>query len=181
MISIAPASVITGWMSEPELYWLAVRASNHDNIIEAGCYYGRSTRALCDNARGIVNAVDPWNGNYGKNLSKDGTPTAYQMVGSNIIFNHFLVNLSEHLHSGKCRIHIMEFHKTDIKDPDMIFIDAIHDYEDVVRDIEHAMKLMKKGLLCGHDYSSEWPGVVKAVDDFFPKHEVIDTIWYTTL
>ena len=181
-MNITPALQITGWMSVSELGWLAKNAADHNIIVEAGCYYGRSTRVLCDNTSGVVHAVDPWSGNYGKNFSKDGTPLAYITEGPNMIFNKFMLNLNDHIFSKKCIMHIMEFHNTRIENPDMIFIDAIHDYEDVYRDIEHAMKLMDKGLLCGHDYSNEWPGVIQAVDEWFPKiTKVFETIWFVEL
>src|SRR5262245_42246367 len=63
-IFLERALAIEGWMAPRELFWLAEIAQNSDNIIEIGSYKGRSTRALCDNARGKVTAVDPWSGPY---------------------------------------------------------------------------------------------------------------------
>ncbi len=49
---------------------------------------------------------------------------------------------------------------------DFIYIDASHEYEDVKRDIEISLPKVKRGgLIGGHDYQPEWPGVKKAVDD----------------
>ena len=61
--------------------------------------------------------------------------------------------------------------------PDMIFIDAIHEYDALKADVAHALKLMKSGLLCGHDYNDSWPGVIEAVNELFPKFDVCGTIW----
>ena len=51
---------------------------------------------------------------------------------------------------------------------DAVFIDAGHEYEDVVADLEAWYpKVRRHGYLCGHDYSIAWPGVIRAVDEFF--------------
>jgi predicted O-methyltransferase YrrM len=51
---------------------------------------------------------------------------------------------------------------------DFCFIDADHAYSSVLGDLRAwAPKLKPGGLLAGHDYSIEWPGVVRAVEEFF--------------
>ena len=54
---------------------------------------------------------------------------------------------------------------------DFIYIDGAHDYDSVKQDIELALPLLKpRGILAGHDYLPQHPGVVaKAV------HEVLGT------
>ncbi len=183
-MNIAPARRITGWMSEQELSWLAESASKSKCIVEAGSYQGRSTRVLCDNTDGIVHAVDPWAGNYGKNINTSQIPFADDAVGTNIIYSEFVINLSEHILKRKCIVHRKQFTDCFVDNPDMVFIDAIHDYEDCHKDIMHARLLMNNGgLLCGHDYSEEWPGVMLAVAEHFPERKInsVDTIWWTIL
>lgn len=52
---------------------------------------------------------------------------------------------------------------------DFVFIDAQHDYDSVKRDIElWTPKLKSGGLLSGHDYQPNFPGVIQAV------HEIVD-------
>jgi len=49
---------------------------------------------------------------------------------------------------------------------DFVFIDAQHDYESVAWDIRLWRPTVKPGgLLCGHDYQPNFPGVVQAVDE----------------
>ena len=57
---------------------------------------------------------------------------------------------------------------------DLVFIDALHDYDNVRIDIERWLpKVRKGGVICGHDYGlSVCPGVTRAVHDFFTKAEV---------
>lgn len=171
MLNVAPALGIEGWMTEQELLYLAEEASKHRNIVEVGSYCGRSTRVLADHTPGIVHAIDPWDGerrHYKKFTHYNGDDTN---------FNQFLNYLHHHIKAGKVSIHRNTFDKVWIEKPDMIFIDAIHEYEPLRADIIHSLNMMKSGLLCGHDYAHYWPDVKEIVDEIFPAHGLIGTIW----
>jgi len=87
----------------------------------------------------------------------------------------------------------ISFHQGDINDIvpnlpnnhfDFIYIDANHQKEFVLRDIEISIpKLKRGGIICGHDYIHEEPkdhGVRGAVDEFFKDSDVNffnDTSW----
>ncbi len=63
---------------------------------------------------------------------------------------------------------------------DFIYIDANHEYEDVKRDMElYLPKLLKSGIISGHDYHQRWPGVIKAVNELIGKPDKVfrDTSW----
>lgn len=61
--------------------------------------------------------------------------------------------------------------------PAMIFIDADHEYEGVKADIEWAVA-QEIPIICGHDFSAEFPGVVRAVEEFFsPDVELFGSFW----
>lgn len=50
---------------------------------------------------------------------------------------------------------------------DLIYVDAAHDEEDVAMDIKRYWPLLRSGgVMFGDDYSENWPGVVRAVNDF---------------
>jgi hypothetical protein len=53
----------------------------------------------------------------------------------------------------------------------MVYIDASHEYDDVVIDLELSYKKVKNGgFICGHDYvSPRFESVVSAVDEFCEK------------
>ena len=54
---------------------------------------------------------------------------------------------------------------------DYIYIDAQHEYEDVLRDVKAWYpKLKKGGTISGHDYGIE--GVTKAVQEFFGRNYI---------
>jgi hypothetical protein len=50
---------------------------------------------------------------------------------------------------------------------DFVYIDADHSFNGVKSDLEQAyMKVKKGGFIGGHDYCTNFQGVIKAVDDF---------------
>ena len=56
---------------------------------------------------------------------------------------------------------------------DFVFIDASHEYEDVIADINSWYPKVKEGgVIAGHDYP-HWPGVKKAVDEYFKRGDFI--------
>lgn len=148
-IDIDRAMQIEGWMSENELRWLAKQAKTHKVIVEIGSHCGRSTRVFADNTDGIVYAVDRW----------DDAQAACK----------FYNNLSDHIATGKVRPVRLESEAAarvlNIT-PDLIFIDGDHNEASVRNDIECWQPLLAEGgLLCGHDYHSDWPDVIKVVDE----------------
>lgn len=57
---------------------------------------------------------------------------------------------------------------------DFVFIDAGHTYEDVKSDLESWFeKVRPGGIVAGDDYTPMFPGVMKAVDEFFKDKKVI--------
>jgi hypothetical protein len=173
-VDISRALPITGWMSPGELLWLANAAIKHPLIVEFGSYYGRSTRALGDNCKGRVWAVDPWNGEYPN------------VIGNAIVeintfcYPQFCKNLGDLISSGRVVPHrgfSWGFHLP--YQVDMVFIDGDHRYETVLRDIDKAFELLRPGgLISGHDYS--WDTVRQAVTVKLGQVEVMETIWFKT-
>lgn len=173
---IFKAAQIEGWMSNPELHWLADMAKDKATIIEFGSYFGRSTRALGDNCPGVVYAVDPWDGLYFDNNNNIKPIISYKA------YEGFQKNLRDLLESNKVVMvrSLSEDFCLDIV-ADMIFIDGDHRYKQVIKDIEKARKLVKKGgLISGHDYGHpEWTEVKRAVDEQFKEVFSYETIWWT--
>lgn len=60
--------------------------------------------------------------------------------------------------------------------PALVFLDAIHTYDETRKDIEWALSV-GASIICGHDYSRDWPGVVKAVDEAGGPADMRGTLW----
>lgn len=63
---------------------------------------------------------------------------------------------------------------------DAVYIDAAHTYDAVLSQIKAwRHKVRAGGVIAGHDYASDWPGVMAAVNETFGEpHEVFgDTSW----
>jgi len=183
-IDISKALKIFGWMSEQELFWLAKQAKERKCIVEVGSFHGRSTRAMADNTFGQIFAVDTWAGApEQRRLFAQETRNAYTA---------FEYNLLDHISS----LHVQAIRKDSQAAaagwngnlrPDMIFIDAAHDYESVKADIQAWSKILAPGgLLCGHDYgpTADTPagdvwGVTQAVEELVPDFQQgPNSIWY---
>jgi len=174
-MNIAKAQAIQGWMDDAELLWLAQQASTRHRIVEIGSWKGRSTRAMADNlpVGAVLYAVDTWGGSN-NSLQQD----ELAKNPPNWLFEQFCENMSDDL-LGVPELRVRPLRMTSaeaarclsVEAPfDMIFIDAEHNYQDVKADIRLWLPLLSEnGLLCGHDYVASWPGVVRAVDELFPK------------
>lgn len=54
---------------------------------------------------------------------------------------------------------------------DFVYIDTVHSYEHLRRELSAALGVMRKpGYICGHDYCDEFPGIARAVDEFTAAH-----------
>lgn len=181
---VAKANSIEGWMSVKELGWLAQSAAVRHVIIEVGSWKGRSTKALAMGTRGYVIAVDHWKGS-----ENERTQSHKEAVdnGPDSVFGIFQKNLADELRLGKVIPLRVSSEEAPASLPkilrglkaDLIFIDAEHTYEALLRDIKTFTPFVKPGgVLCGHDYSTAFPGVMKAVDDSFGKDKTqYDSIW----
>lgn len=181
-MSLAEAREIFGWMAPAELEWLAARAREHKCIVEIGCFMGRSTLALAE-CPGIVYAVDTFVGSSEHQYILEGKPNGY-------LFDTFSSNLKEQIQVDKVRPLVSRSLEAARKlgrwgvRPDMIFIDASHDYANVKADIIAWYPLLAKdGLLCGHDYGNGTSsGLEMAVKELFPYYQIAGNtaIWHHT-
>ena len=168
---------IDGWMEQRELQFLRKQANNMDTVVEIGCWKGRSTKALLE-SEAVVYAVDHWK----------GSDDIRELAESENIEAEFDKNVGMFENLKKVKMSSLEAAKKFNgngggfpNQVDMVFIDASHEYKDIKSDIEAWLPKAKK-VICGHDYSLKWPGVIKAVNEKFKdKIELCDSIWYVNL
>jgi len=175
-LDIGRARNIQGWMSDLELIWLAYQAYNATSICEVGSWRGRSTRALADNTKGTVVAIDTWEGSANE-LQQD---VILQDKNPDWLLNEFLENMKDKTNLRFYRMHSQEaaliFPHEEF---DFVFLDGSHEYKDIKNDIIMYKPLVKPGgILAGHDYRQPWDGVIQAVDELLPTAtNPVDDIW----
>jgi len=159
---------LEGWFTFPNLYsQLAQVLPENGTFVEVGVWKGKSLAYFiveCINKNKNLNiyAVDTWKGS--EEHKQDNCviqDTLFEEFKNNMIeVNSYFKPLKMTSLEAS-----MQFKNNSI---DGIFIDASHEYEDVLNDLKAWYPKVKSGgYFCGHDYSGGWPGVVQAVNEFF--------------
>jgi SAM-dependent methyltransferase len=156
------------WFTYPNLYSHFARiVGDGGTIVEVGCWKGKSTAYLAVeiiNSRKKIelHAVDTWNG------SAEHINDPHIINGT--LYDLFLTNIEPVISVVKPIRKKSVDAAMDYADGslDVVFIDACHDYDSVKEDIAAWFpKVKPDGIISGHDYSTVWPGVVQAVNEFF--------------
>lgn len=137
-------------------------------ILELGTWLGKSTRLLLNMApQATVICVDHWLGSINHRDNKKlrtMLPTLYET---------FLVNLWDDrdrvvpLRSTTVAA-LEEIHRRQIV-PDLIYIDAGHEYQDVHADVSMSLRFFPTSVICGDDWN--WEGVRQAVTEIAREYE----------
>lgn len=145
------------------------------DIVEVGCWEGRSTVALANACEpSTVHAVDTWQGSPGE--------ISEQLAAERDVFAAFRANVAE-LTAGNVKPYRMgwrHYFAVHAMPTRFLHIDATHTYDEVRGNIEAALPLMVPGaVICGDD--AQHPPVHQAVVDLFPDAGVIATLWWVVL
>ena|ERR1700722_17517051 len=169
-----------GWYRNgPSMEWV-IRRSNTKTVIEVGSWLGLSTRHIARTLPedGIVYAVDHWLGSPNENNSSFDMENLYRQFLSNVIHENLTHKIIP------VRMPSMEAARTLKVVPDLVYIDATHEFITVMLDLILWFPFVKgHGILCGDDYNwgSDYPGPVKrAVDKFAQENNLIvhDDGWF---
>lgn len=149
-------------------------------MVEIGCFAGDSTVIFIE-AFKHVTAIDPWKSGIGDitdMCDMDGIYKKFlKKIDPAVKWKTFIDDAGEVIEKEmkNCKI-IKDFSYNYIKTLskskkyDMVYIDGSHKYADTIRDIKDwAPRIKKGGFICGHDYRKKFPGVVKAVGEYFKK------------
>lgn len=164
---------------------------NYRTFVEVGCKEGRTTGHILKTVPDSrVIAIDPW---MAQEKSDDPARESYADWDFAKIEREFWENVGET--KGRCRMlritsaeaaasFSLREH-TELMDglyADLIFIDALHDYEHVKQDIGLWWpKVRSGGMLCGHDFNHKWPSVERAVAESFNLMHIgvaPDSVWF---
>jgi Methyltransferase domain len=157
---------ISGFMHPLELEMMAEKATRAVAIAELGSYMGRTTRAMAENTKGIVYAVDTWEGS--PELMTEVDLWIHYFEDPDILFHEFQRNTADLKNiitvRGKTHDVVNRFADESL---DLILIDAAHDYSSVVEDIQDWWpKLKIGGDMVGHDFQDT--EVIAATMNCFP-------------
>lgn len=166
---------IPGWMEDVELRWLHARAARtRGKIIEVGCYLGRTTCAILaglpQHEGTRLTCVDTFDGR--------GTtaPVSDQMrrLSDNITQRQLPAPYILACESTRAA------QSVSVRGAEWVFIDASHDYANVRADLAAWLpNVAAGGVISGHDYGADWPGVTQAVDEMFGRRvkRPVGSVW----
>lgn len=162
--------------SSQALVDLVSRLNRRDVMVEIGCYTGESTCVFAQHF-GRVIAIDPHMNDYDE---KD-VASKSDMIEVNKAFKERTSKYKNITHIRK----LSDFAIMDIKEPiDFLYIDGMHTYEQVFKDITNYIPLIREGgAIGGHDYHPAWPGIMKAVNQLLgePDEVFSDFSWLKKL
>lgn len=149
-----------GWFSPGHGNFLKPFVQPDALVLEVGSWLGKSARWFATASPGVrVIAVDHWLGS-----EENVVDPRWQTLLPNL-YEQFVVNCWGHRRSifpirldSVSGMRLLAHYK--IK-PDLVYIDAAHDYLAVRRDIETALELFPRAQLTGDDYNQD--GVRQAV------------------
>lgn len=156
---------IEGMTTRDELRFLAELARGvNGNIVEVGTYQGRSAIALAEasGADALVYAVDPYE--YYQVMTDDRKPFIYTTDNREVM----LANVSRCGYDDKISLinaRSPEAAKSWSGSIELLFIDALHDYESAKADFEAWSPFVaERGVIVLHDYNVE-PGVMQLCEE----------------
>lgn len=155
-----------------ELDHLAVLAAGRD-VLEVGSFKGLSAWAMAITAKSLL-CVDTFKADGGGQTQMTEHTTLESFLRATERYSNV-----KHLAMTSAQASQIVKKKFD-----MVFIDAMHGYEDVRADIEAwEPKIRDQGIMVFHDYKHpDFPGVQRAVEEKFgPLPNLITTLGWLTL
>lgn len=160
---------IEGWFSEDEGRWYArfARGLTGGVFVEVGSWKGRSTSfigKIC-NANGTrLVCIDHWQGSNDSLQPRYEAALAIEDVQATFRANMKELGIEVEVIAEPSRVAAQRFAPGSV---DRVFLDASHDGPSVAEDLAlWSDRLRPDGVLAGHDYGANHPGLTAAVDAF---------------
>jgi hypothetical protein len=145
-----------------------------DTVVEIGSYMGESSKIIARYA-GKLYCIDRWKDGVietGSGFQYKDMAEVEALFDAAVMGNQNVIKIrgaSNDLAKvfGDCLL-------------DLVYIDALHDYDTVRNDIRcWWLKVKEGGHIAGHNHSRRWPGVIRAVCDAFggPDKVYRDSSW----
>ena len=174
---------IEGWLNEEEADLLLATCNRavsslpaESAVVEIGSFHGRSTVVLGSVVQSLaaptkVYAIDSHEGVVGA----AGCNTGVMSLGSTL--EVFRRNIAENALTSVVETVVKRSYEVTWDKPiALLFIDGLHDYENVSRDFHHFEPWVTAGgYIAFHDYAEYYPGVKKFVNEIvaLPQFEVV--------
>lgn len=143
-------------------------------MIEIGSYAGESTQMFSNEFKSVI-AIDPFINDYDPN---DITCSYMELEKVYDTFKEVVDRSDNIKHIRMTSDDAVEsLTETSV---DFIYIDGLHTYEQIKKDIINYLPLLKPNcLIGGHDYHRNWDGVVRGINELLEKPDVTfsDTSW----
>lgn len=171
------------WFNYSDFYKSMVEEfPENSHFVEIGCWKGRSASFMGveiknSNKKIKFDCIDHWKGSW-EHLK--GGPVYDPITDDeDALYNEFLKNI-EPIKEFVNPIRMSSIEASLLYEDeslDFVFIDAGHEYEDIKEDIlKWLPKVKKGGIIGGHDFSQDSPGIIKAVNELLPGFERVSSI-----
>ena len=171
---------LKGWNGTSSLFSDLILKIKPRIIVEVGTWKGQSAINMAKVVRDStldckIFCIDTWLGSIEfittmkdtpeRNLLyKNGYPQVYYQFLSNVIHNECEDIITPIPNTSVNGAKFLKFNKIT---PDLIYLDASHEEEDVYIDLTHYFTLLKpSGTIFGDDFSDNWPGLKSSVIKF---------------
>lgn len=163
-------------MNEHELQHIENIATNvpeYGKVLEVGSFYGRSTWAWAKSVpeTATVLCIDTWTGwpitPEGKSTMQGDVPEGPLKTVIDFFLRYTADCPNVSYIQGRSGSELPQQQK---KAFDVVFLDGMHTNPELHGDIKAAIPLVKDGgILCGHDFSPNWPDVIQEVREWSAK------------
>ena len=178
------ADDVQGWNSEHPLLQEVIRVKKPSLVIEVGVWKGASAIFMAEQLRtaklsSTVIGVDTFLGSVShltrpesraSLMSRHGWPQLYYQFMANVVRRDLQDYICPFAQTSETAFQY--FAQLNLR-PEVVHIDAAHDYESVSRDITNFFSLLAPGgALVGDDFSAEWPEVIWAATEFAKRNRL---------
>jgi len=177
---------LQGWNGTSNLFNDLILKIKPRIIVEVGTWKGLSAinmaKVVRDNKLDCkIFCIDTWLGSIEfittmkdtpeRNLLyKNGYPQVYYQFLSNVIHNECEDIIIPIPNTSLNGAKFLKFNKIS---PDLVYLDASHEGEDVYHDLTHYFTLLKSGgTIFGDDFSDNWPGLKNSVLKFAKENQL---------
>lgn len=179
------AHTVQGFFDQGDFLFYKVmveRAPQTGHFVEVGSYKGRSssflTVEIINSGKNIkLDCVDTW---QGSEEHQEGQPFEDRDVVTGMLYETFLRNMKpvEGHYTAVRMASVPAAGQYQDNSLDMVFIDAAHDYDNVLADIKAWLPKVKSGgYMSGHDCNH--PPIKQALQETIGKYETIGSCWFT--